>query len=552
MGLFKKSRNDKPDVLDYPLVESSELSPSSLPPLPKAHSTARLAGTNATPLAIAEAELAAQSVLPEKDEASESIEEPQPRLLESFDLKGRIQEAYKSCEIKLSGEVMEALKGFYTDHYELADMIGVACGDEISEEELLAILEREDGVVERSHFDEFSKSYQYLSFPAAPSAESGVRLLAHLKLKEIQAKTEEEKKEARDTILRCASACLEETLFQETSLGITTLEPKDLDLIEALFNKIVGASNGTSAQPAQSYHDGSTIEWPINNKTNWHRARNPKYIVEDIQRKKENFWDDCRMAGQLEIHDTGHLPLITSRGNILLPRTEQYRRYGTMHVQTAAGERMHSVVPHFSERIDPSSGYKIAGTHHKYKTDETDKGGGSILIPLADIIRVAPYARDAHYGIVEQKDPERILVSPPNSDHITNIGVGQPDREGHHGPDRVFFASSRVEDGPDSYEIKLGATSTILFIGDDIPKATGYGQGYGFPVLDYAETPGDASHKVRATQQRTLEHPTYKGKLIVPLRRHVFNFIPENMYTVYNTVGRKGALYNINPILQEV
>lgn len=512
---------------------------------PTPHHTAKYAGRNATPLAIAEAEIAEQ-----KEEPLSKEDSPEkPRLLENFDLKERIQEAYKSCEIKLSPEVMEALQGYYTDHYKLADIIGVACGDDITEEELKALLEREDGVVEKSHFDDFVKAYNYASFSAPPSAESAVRILAHLKLREIQAQTEEDRSIAKDLLLRCASASLQETLFQETSLGITTLKDDDIDIIENLFSRIVEASSDTSADLVESHRDGNSIEWPINNGKIRHRLPNYKHILQNIQNKKDRFWEDCRMAGQLELHNTGHMPLITQRGNILLPRTEQHRRYGTMHVQTAVGDQMHSVVPHFAERLDTGRGYKIAGNHHLYKTETEGRGGATILIPLADIIRVAPYARDAHYAVVEQKDPTKRLVDQPTTHHLESIGVGEPDREGSQGKDRVFFASSKLEDGPDAYEIKMGSASTILFIGDDLKGSEGYGSGDGFPQIRRAVNPEEASYEVDKAQKDTLEQPAYKGKVVVPLRRHIFNFIPENMNTAYNTAGRKAPTYNRNPLL---
>jgi hypothetical protein len=503
----------------------------------------RLAGANATPLAIAEANLA------ETKEEDGDKEEKKPRLLERFDLKGRIKKAYETCEIKLSNEVIDALEGFYTDHYELADMIGIACGDSIEAEDLIKILEREDGIVEGQYFDKFIESYQYLSFPSPPSAESAVRILAYLKSKELLAQDEEEKKQINDQLLRCASSCLENLLFQETSLGISTLEEGDTQLIAQLFERIVEASEGTSARPTHSHHDGPSIEWPVNGNKMFHRLTASKYILANIKDKITRFWDDCRMAGQLEIHNTGHLPLIAQRGNILLPRTEQHRRYGTMHVQTAVNDNMHSVVPHFSERLDTGTGYKIAGTHPQYKTEGNDKGSGTILVPLADIVRVAPFARDAHYAVVEQKDPEKKLVNSPSPHNPTSIGAGEPDEEGMRGNDRVFFSSSRVAEAPDSFEIKLRSTSTLLFICDDIKDSYGYGQGEGFPIIDTALTPGEASHKVHEAQQRALEQPIYKDKIVVPLRRNVFDFVPENAPRRFNSSGRKAPSYNANPLL---
>lgn len=551
MSIFRHKQFEPSVTPDHHLPSS--ISTEGLhPSAPREETSIKLAGANATPLAIAEAEVALKNNSLKEDEAQEETPEHKPRLLESFDLKGRIQEAYSSCEIKLSSEVMEALAGYFTDHYELADMIGVACGDSISRQDLQTIIVRENGVVDKNKFDEFIKSYQYAAFPPTPSAESGVRLLAYLKLKEIESESAEQREAARDTLLRCASACLEGTLFNETSLGITTLEDDDIEYVRLLHGKVLEASKGTSARPTHSYGEENSIEWPVNyGSKDYHRFISPKYIIGDILRKKEEFWEDCRMAGQLEIHNTGHLPLIAQRGNTLLPRTEQFRRYGTMHVQTAVFDNMHSVVPHFSERLDPGTGYKIGGTDPKYRTEDESRGSGSILIPLANIIKVAPFARDAYYAVVEQKDSTKLLVSPPSPQYIESIDVGMPDNEGKYGKDRVFFSSNHLAEQPDSFGIKLGSTSTILFIGQDNNTSKGYGSGYGFPKISRAQTPGEASDKVYQAQQRVLELPVYKDKIVVPLRRHVFDFTPENKAKNFNSSGRKAPSYNLNPLLQK-
>lgn len=540
MSIFRRKQNSEPVNSTAP--DSSESQPTQADIEgawglgPATEESIRMVGSNATPLAIAEAELATEKT--DAEEAHEEVEELPP-LLEKFDLKGRVQDAIRECEIQPSAEVQKALEGYYTDHYELIDILDHMLSDTPQDlDKLQEIVDREDAIVEKEELSKLLEVYEYLAFPTPPSAETASRLIAQAVLQREQAETEEQKEHAHQMLLRCASRCLDSVLFQETSLGITTLRDADLALIPVLHEKLMHSVQGNPQTRIRERDEYSSFEWFVNNRHQRVSVSTASYIRKQIEQKQSRFWEDCRMAGQLEFHSTGHMPLISRRGNKLLPRTEQFRRHGTMHVQTAAQEAMHSVVPHFGERLDPN-GYRNAG--YSSDTDVQDKGSATIAIPLADIIRVAPFARDAEYAIVQAKDHQatsRKIPQPTSS--TTSIGSGENDFEGQHGPDRVFFASPRTEDEPDSYEIKLGRTSTLLFFGqDESNQDPTYGTGEGFPLHISTKYPGYPP-ELYERQRQFLEDSMYAGKIVVPLRRGVFNFNAENMFK-YSSAGRKGS-----------
>jgi hypothetical protein len=452
-------------------------------------------------------------------------------------LDRRISDAVESCEFQATPEVTEALSGYYTDHYALAGVIEKVCDGTLTDGESQAILSVEDGTLSSDKFESI------LRFGAdIPSAESAVRLLAYISQKETIADPKD-KQQVHESLLRSAGGMLRSVLFQEESLGITTIGESELSVVDMLYDKLLGSLDGTSAEVTA---DGR-IRWDGGSE-----VPNPESIKESIAKKKENFWSDCRQAGQLEFHNTGFLGGVSSDGGIM-SRTEQFRRSGEMRYQTNADLYMHSNVPHFSEVFSPS-GYKSGsgpGNGTRQPLLEQDDGRGTIATPLFRIIESAPFARDAEFATVSIKDAatlEKIPVPTRLENGIIGHGVDYP---GPGGDDRVFFASATERDGsvPDQYRIPVDHFGTLIFAGaEEIKESERYGIGEGFPARLFMEDPQNqdaVQGAIVKLQQDYLER--YRGFVVVPLRRGVFSYASENMPSNMRR-GRDDPNYTANPL----
>lgn len=472
--------------------------------------------------------------------SAQDIREP---ILPQTNLEVRIEDAIDGCEVLPSPEVYEALTGYYTDHYGLASTIEGAIDGTLDDEAIDKVLQEDNGVVPNRYFNEIIfQATEYGRLPKMPSAESALRLVAHAVRLERLA-PEEAKAAAHNAVLRVVGGSLRSTLFQENSLGITTISDTEMDIIEGLSKKLAQAAEISGAKVRL---DGE-IEW--NGSSAIHDAPvrgeympGGSELVRRIVEKQESFWDDCRHAGQLEFHNTGFLGDVVNNGG-LMPRTEQYRRMGSMNAQMMP-ERviMHSVVPHFSELFS-LYGYKNEPTSRELEAG-AERVSGTVAIPLIRIFDVAPYARDAVYGVVQPVNPE-LLDRVPVVEGMTNLTVGNDDIPGKEGSDRVFFASPTEKSAqkPDAYKIDLTPDSILILVGSD-ETSVAYGIGEGMSGLLEIKDEAEAPVRISELQKSILER--HWGKICVPLRRGVFDFIPENM-PASDKSYRLDPEYNINP-----
>lgn len=381
-------------------------------------------------------------------------------------------------------------------------------------------------------------AYQYSRTVETASPQDAITFLAYAAQSELIAH-DDQKKSAHEKTLRVVGSILKTQLFQENSLGITTVGQAEKDIITDLSAELIKQAKSAGL----SVIENKVIDWPQNESA--HRSNDISIpdteIVRRIERKQALFWEDARRAGQIVYHNTGNLDDI-SRTGAIMPRTEQVRQNGTMNAQMdPTREAMHSIVPHFSEHFD-SKTYKIK---HPGKLDQAV---GTVATPLIEVIKVAPYARDAKYGIVEPKSATTLEHVHVNND-TRPIGVGNDDFVNIGGVDRVFFASPS-EKGvvkPDQYAIPLTRDSTLVFVGhDEIMHSPQYGLGESYPGrLHIADEEQEASviANFQADQIRK-----YGNKLIVPLRRGVFDYQPENMDS-RDGLYRPSASYSQNPTL---
>lgn len=450
-----------------------------------------------------------------------------PEQLSSPDhLEARVHSAIERLEVDASSEVIEAIEGYYRDHYALADTITGALRGELDPQSVEAVLSDGHGLPIATLLSQLREMRDYNRLADLPSARDSLRLIALATQHELFA-PEDEKDAAREDVLRAIQSALVQDLFKESALAVTTLGEQEETIVDQAYSQLLEEVQ----RQGIAVDSSGTIAWP------WSRsgvegiaARITKEKVLKLQQtQQEHFWDDVRFAGQLEYHNTPYMGDISVNGGIM-PRTEQYRRYGHMKAVTSPEkEHMHSVVPHFSELYD-ATGYKsdsLASRRGEVEHKELLKG--TVATPLEEIIKVAPFARDAQYVTV-RTTPETPLESVTINATIGQIGAGQPDFAGRGGGDRVFFASPSVytETSPDQFAIPLDKTSTLVFYGDEeIVRSPQFGLGESMPRRLHIERSDDVAQKISELQARTLQE--YAGRIVVPLRRGVFDFRAENM-----------------------
>ena len=512
---------------------------------------------------IARVESASQS---EPQEPETLLIEPLPEVMGDFSaekLQARIDKAVEAVEVEPTPEVIEAITGYYTDHYELAGVIDDILSGSLSSDVVDALLERRS-VVSQDKFPKASRALDYASGGAMPNAESESQFLAYL-WREYNAQDQGPKKDkAYDRLMRAVGHGIG-SIFSESSLPRTTTDDQEIDIVVSLQDRYINTVERL-VQESEGKHppttsavvsEGRVVAWPYNfsagvdapdwpPEPRWHRLEykhkppdREKY-ASSVEYAKQAVWDDSRHAGQLLYHNTGHFGDM-SRSGYLRPRTEQFRQQGEMRIQMASHEKMHSVVPHWSEEYDPR-GYKMGDTRDASR----QTGTGTVAVAIGDVVGEAAYARDAKFGIVvprENSDPDV-----PLNVGTTFLGVGNPDYPGRWGADRVFFAAVDQDEGqPDGYGIRLDQRTTFIFHGQkEISASELYGLGESFPGRVEIQEEDDPLDAIVQLQAEYLANPQYSGKLVVPLRRGVLNYAPENTPT---GVGNYRELpnYDTNP-----
>lgn len=451
-----------------------------------------------------------------------------PEHLSSPDhLEQRVQSALEQLEIETTPEVIEAVEGYYRDHYALADTIDGALARTLDTESVESVLDADEGLPVHVLQDQLREMSEYNRLAELPSARDALRLIAVAVKQETNA-PEDQQASARENVLRAVQSALSEDVFQEQAIALTTIGSKERAWMDAAYDTLLKEVQSLGIEVSEK----GNIEWPWPHKGIEGSAAflTKTMVLDRLQREQDAFWDDVRFAGQLEFHNTPYMGDISVRGGIM-PRTEQYRRFGAMKAVTSPErQQMHSVVPHFSEGYDPT-GYKsdpLASRRGDVEHNELLKG--TVAIPLAEVIRAAPFARDAQYATVRFSS-DTPIDRIPLSTSIAQIGAGQPDLMGRGGGDRVFFASpsAKGDVSPDQFSIPLDKTSTLIFYGDEeIVRSPLFGLGESMPSRLHIESIDSAADKISELQKQMLEK--YDGRIVVPLRRGIFDFHAENMH----------------------
>lgn len=220
---------------------------------------------------------------------------------------------------------------------------------------------------------------------------------------------------------------------------------------------------------------------------------------------------------------------------------------------------MHSNLPHFSETYDYHS-YKQQATRLGNASETDPASPATAALPLAEIIAIAPYARDAEYAVLTPRD-QSVLEKITVNDKIGDIGSQGSDNHGIHGEDRVFMAGNQVDHVAEAvnYDLEFGMNGYILMTESEHASGLRVGHGYGYPkeriIPDivnpkYIEVRSkhqemtddefnayfdelrkqarvEQAENIKQLQAESRNDPKYAGRVVMPLRRGVLEYEPE-------------------------
>ena len=437
-------------------------------------------------------------------------DEPAARseVLTGPELETRIEAALARVDFQPTPEVREAVGGFYADHYRLAGFLT----------DLLA----GDAEIEPPEAD-----------PATPHE---LRQTASQLAEAYQNLRDNPDGHATQVEFLRQAVDANQRLFAESSLGVTTVSEAELDLRHRIGDQILefGQRHGLTPRIV----DDRTRLTPDGTRFD--------PVVEIAQ---DQFWADVRRASRLEFHGSvGIGPVIASGG--LMSRTEQVRQTGTYATENVRGNEWdgahHSNVVKFSEFM-PQGDYARVG---KGMLEATP---GTVGIPIADIIEVAPFARNAEFATVAVRPQSagRLEQQTPTEQVVKSIGSGGADQVGFSSANsrqRAFFAtpSLSAERPPDDYRLTvsgMGASgrdpasatrALFTYQPHRDAEADAYHwmppAGYQFPVHYELKIPQD-QHDVDTNQDIVdrvqtyiSDNPKYRDKYVIPLRRGVSIF----------------------------
>jgi hypothetical protein len=463
-------------------------------------------------------------------------------------IDARVEKALAESPFQQSPELADSFKTYYETQYALDGLITDTLNNELpSDPEQKATLSASlEAVIQSSHLplesiQEVASSIINSNHEPSLYAQATGPVLASIRLARLQ---DPESKQLQRAELTAASAALE-SLFAEPSVMVTSVGQEDIERIKAahdvLAQKITESGLFNKNGRAMDLDHGSSLVD--------HLKDNPAYMVD---RARQLFWDDSRFAGQLLFHDTNRMDKIWSEG-ALLPRRMQQEKYGEFTTQNKEydGDRLHSPTPHWTEDYDINQTYR----------GKDQQAQGTIAMPLAEIIKYAPFARDAQYGTLKLKAGAEADIIPQVTVHDT-IGYvtgGTSDAQGRFGLDRTFYQSAHdvapdapLESAPDGYRLPLDETSTWVQLGKEKQKQGKlYGTGEHFPdqvVINIKEDPDSdkgmfdlsprlsldeklalsaANTAITAHAVKEMQHMSiskYGNELVVPLRSGVMNF----------------------------
>ncbi|MCX6729863.1 MAG: hypothetical protein NTV95_04500 [Candidatus Saccharibacteria bacterium] len=459
-------------------------------------------------------------------------------------IEKRVGEALVKVDFEETPQMKEALTQYFETNYALASTIDKSIAEDpktLSEEqkterqaELQSIIEAsKDGGLDTQHL--YEAMVEYGNMPPAITR-IATPLLAKVRLERI-ANPEDSKLECVEQMLLVQCGI---SLFSEASVGVTSVGEEETKIVKDISSRVksVVTESPHFDETGRVVHPGFIKrDLPIR------LLDSPTASIDDATKL---FWEDVRHAGQLLFHNSSDMTRTRANGEILTRRMQQQRNE-EVQVQTAEAldGHMHSPTVHWSEKYDPS-GYK----------GETDTGG-TIALPIREVIASAPFARDAEYGVLRMKQDRKAQVvgRVTSSRGIGNINGGPSDTQGIGGIDRTFYSSpidstpgAPLEQAPDAHGFKLSKNDfAIAMNAQELQTAQLSGVGESFPQivqLDYNLIPETVTIEERTEQMAerekslntgidTLQQTSidrYPDEFVIPVRAGgVFNFfVPDD------------------------
>lgn len=393
-------------------------------------------------------------------------------------LHARIDHAIEKSEFIRSPELEKAIADYYIDHNRLALVVERVIDSTISQDETSELMDG-DGI-------------HNFAMHSAMGALLGAG--------------------DRETSLYVAEQIINTVLFRETCVGATTLGELERQQVVDLQDKL-----RTTALEEGIAFEGS------NGDTFWSTASTPgktrgKLVdperTANLAKGQELFWEDSRFAGQLLFHNTPFMGEVAKSGFKLSSRTHRAEKDGFYDTATGIfegnGYAAHTNVIHWSEEFMTDE-YKVDNKDVGRK-DERIRHPATIAVPLAEIVKAAPYARDGQYGELQLKSDASVDVTVNDRARIVAEAgywpnTGENDIMGRSGKDRTFFADNRVDHVKEAHNYVLdagvgmatdqGNLSKIILLQRDLDRIEKakfgegdasyqdrayYGAGYGYPL----------------------------------------------------------------------
>ena len=370
------------------------------------------------------------------------------------ELRERIDQAVESCEFEDSEEIEEAIKGYYVDHYKAALIAEqIISGQPVDPE----IISRDETALDAY---ELTKNLERIITTTDRGAQ-----------------------------LNDLNEFIEKHLFAEVAVGQTTMSERELALACGLAEQLT----------KQAEQEGVYITRPTTEQE----------IIAKRQSRVKEFWEDSRAAGQLEFHNTPFADKAALDNFKLRTRSNQLEHKGDFNAVTTATEG-HSQSLHFSEEF-MSDGYKKVQLGKQ--VDEVTIGG-TIAVPLAEVVKQLPYARGGEYGVLTLKDGVEPKYTVTDTANIYAFGGGEnpgadDTQPSKWGTDRTFYADKYDRKKGENYALDYGMmmhpddgygpTAQVIFTDRDINEAhreqflingknidhrINFGSGRGYPLVD--------------------------------------------------------------------
>lgn len=450
----------------------------------------------------------------------------------------RVNQAVEASPFYESPELRRGMESYFGDHRELGNTVDGMLSQELPAD-TETLIEEKQRLQEKLDTSPLAEQIMRvftdpsLDYPSRyMTTQVAIPALAAMRLERLKSPDDLMLAEAELRLIKSAS----EVIYAEASIGVTAIGDNERAEVttrqEAIKQRFI-----ESGLFIQDKNNSNQFTSP-----NTRHGNNREFFAVDptetIDRAQQKFWSDTRFAGQMLFHGSTNFDDMYGSGMIATRRVQELT-FGTYNTKNRLqdGEHLHAPVIHWSEMYDETG----------YRYPQGTKNSGTIAVPLGEIIKQAPFARDAEYSTLRLKPESEAEIIPriTITDSIGRIGSGSSDAQGAHGTDRSFYRFSHdvspdtaIEEAPDGYAIPLSANTVRIALGEEAKSTLNYGIGENMPThLEIpVENPQNMAHSPEAYEARQavireaivkLQHDSIKkhpDEIVVPVRAGVMEF----------------------------